>query len=324
MDMTSAESILSSLSHRHIITSMHFTKSELELIVRVSAKMEALMLSGDVPEMCKGNILATLFFEPSTRTRLSFESAMLRLGGKVITVEQGCSTSSEKGESLEDSGKIVSQYSDVIVMRHPSPGSVETLSTKSDVPVINAGDGPNEHPSQALLDLYTIYTEKGSIDSMKVGFLGDLKFGRTVHSLVKLLSNFDVEFVFVSHPSIALPDYILDLLKEKGCKVTVTDCLETAIKDLDVLYATRIQEERFDSKEEYKTVKDQYLLTQQILDGSKSELCLLHPLPRVNEISPEVDDDPKARYFKQAQNGVYLRMAILAISLGKIKPSFLA
>lgn len=323
MDNKAVETLLSSLSHRHIISTKHFTKTELELIVRVSAKMEALMLSGNVPALCQGNILATLFFEPSTRTRLSFESAMLRLGGNVISVEQGCSTSSEKGESLEDTGKIVSQYADVIVMRHPSPGSVETLSGKSDVPVINAGDGPNEHPSQALLDLYTIYSEKGGIESLKIGFLGDLKFGRTVHSLVKLLSNFNVEFVFISHPSIALPDAILTLLKDKNCMVTITDNLAEAIKELDVLYATRIQEERFESKSEYNDVKDQYLLTQQILDTSQSDLCLLHPLPRVNEISPEVDDDPKARYFKQAQNGVYLRMAILAIALGKIKSSFL-
>ena len=322
--MKTDELLLKKLIRRHIISTRSFSKEELILIIRVSAKMEALMLSGDMPQLCEGNILATLFFEPSTRTRLSFEAAMLRLGGRVITVEQGASTSSEKGERLEDTGKIVSKYSDVIVMRHPTPGSVECLSSKSDVPVVNAGDGPNEHPTQALLDLYTIYSEKNSIDSLKIGFLGDLKYGRTVHSLVKLLANFDVEFVFISHPDISLPEEVLRIIKEKNCNYSEIESLEDGIKDLDVLYATRIQEERFENKETYRELKDKFLLTQTILNTSKPDMCLLHPLPRINEISPEVDDDPKARYFKQAQNGVYLRMAILAILLGKIKPSFVA
>jgi aspartate carbamoyltransferase catalytic subunit len=308
---------LKTLQDHHITSSQSFSRKDLEYILAITSEMESSIKFKSNAQLLDGYILATLFFEPSTRTRLSFESAMLRLGGKVITVEQAESCSAEKGETLEDTGRVVSQYADIIVTRHPESGASERIASKSAVPVINAGDGPNEHPTQALLDLYTIFSEKKGLDNLKIGFLGDLKFGRTVHSLVKLLRFYKTQFTFISHPSIAIPEKIKELLKETGCTIKETENLEEAILYLDVLYVTRIQKERFTENENYEDIKNKYQLTQTILNNSKSDLTLLHPLPRVNEVSPEIDDDPKARYFKQAENGVYLRMALLATVLGK-------
>ncbi len=305
------------LQNHHITSSQSFTKHDLEYILSITSKMESGIHSKTNSKLLDGYILATLFFEPSTRTRLSFEAAMMRLGGNVITVEQAMACSSAKGESLEDTGHVVSQYADVIVTRHPESGSADRIASKSIVPVINAGDGPNEHPTQALLDLYTIFSEKKKLDNLKIGFLGDLKFGRTVHSLVHLLRFYSINFTFISHPTIAIPQHISNILKEYGCQVTETEDLESAIKDLDVLYVTRIQKERFSKDDNYDDLKDKYQLTQSLLNTSKADLTVLHPLPRVNEISPAIDDDPKARYFKQAENGVYMRMALLAAVLGK-------
>ena len=310
--------ILKSLTGQHILSTKDFNEESLAIILETTAKMEEGIKQKNPPKLLKDHILATLFFEPSTRTRLSFESAMVRLGGQVISVEQGTSSSIVKGETLTDTGQVVSNYADALVIRHPDRGSAEKLSYKSSVPVINAGDGPNEHPTQALLDLYTIFSETGTLNGLNIGFLGDLKFGRTVHSLLNLLCHYNITFTLISHPDISLPTETIQDLKQKKKNIQIEDNLENAIQNIDVLYVTRIQEERFKSKEEYLRVKDHYLLTQTIVNKSKPKLAILHPLPRINEIAPEVDLDPKARYFKQAENGLYLRMALLALVLGKI------
>jgi len=311
--------LLNSLAGQHILSSKTFTKDTLTLILETTEKMEKGLKDKTLPKFLKDHILATLFFEPSTRTRLSFESAMIRLGGQVVSLEQGGSSSIVKGETLTDTGQVVSQYADVIVVRHPERGSAEKIACKSCVPVINAGDGPNEHPTQALLDLYTIFSETGTLEGLNIGFLGDLKFGRTVHSLLNLLGHYNISFTMISHPDISLPTEIINELKSKNKTITVEEDLEKAIKTIDVLYVTRIQEERFKSSSEFNRVKDHYRLTQSVINTSKPKLVILHPLPRINEIAPEVDCDPKARYFKQAENGLYLRMALLALILGKIE-----
>ena len=267
---------------------------------------------------CDGKILATLFFEPSTRTRLSFESAMLSLGGQVLGFSSAASSSASKGESVADTIRVVSAYCDIIAMRHPKEGAPLVATMHSLVPVINAGDGGHNHPTQTLTDLMTIHKEKGHVDNLTVGFCGDLKFGRTVHSLVAAMSRYTgIRFVFVSPEELKLPRYVKEqYIKEKNIPYTQSASLEEVMPELDVLYMTRVQKERFFNEEDYLSLKDSYILTPDKLANAKKDLCILHPLPRVNEISVAVDDDPRACYFKQAQNGRYIRMALIMKLLG--------
>ena len=267
---------------------------------------------------CDGKILATLFFEPSTRTRLSFESAMLSLGGQVLGFSSAASSSASKGESVADTIRVVSAYCDIIAMRHPKEGAPLVATMHSLVPVINAGDGGHNHPTQTLTDLMTIHKEKGHVDNLTVGFCGDLKFGRTVHSLVAAMSRYTgIRFVFVSPEELKLPRYVKEqYIKEKNIPYTQSASLEEVMPELDVLYMTRVQKERFFNEEDYLRLKDSYILTTDKLANAKKDLCILHPLPRVNEISVAVDDDPRACYFKQAQNGRYIRMALIMKLLG--------
>lgn len=264
-------------------------------------------------EKCKGKILATLFFEPSTRTRLSFESAMLSLGGSVLGFSSADSSSTQKGETLADTIKVVSGYSDIIAMRHPKEGAPIVAANNSNVPIINAGDGGHNHPTQTLLDLLTISQEKGRLDNFTVGLCGDLKFGRTVHSLIIALSRYEnIKFVLISPKELKIPEYLKqDVLDKKNIEYIETESLEENIDKLDILYMTRVQKERFLNEEEYVRLKDVYILDKQKLEKAKRDLCILHPLPRVNEISTEIDDDPRAAYFRQAEYGRYMRMAII-------------
>ena len=269
-------------------------------------------------EKCKNKILATLFFEPSTRTRLSFESAMLSLGGKTLGFSDANSSSSSKGESVSDTIRVVSCYSDIIAMRHPKEGAPLVAAMKSSVPIINAGDGGHNHPTQTLTDLLTIKTEKGRIDNLTVCFCGDLKFGRTVHSLIQALSRqTGIKLVLISPEELKIPDYVkTDVMDKYGMDYVETSSLEDAMPNLDVLYMTRVQQERFFNEDEYLRLRDSYILTTEKLETAKKDMCILHPLPRVNEISVDVDDDPRACYFKQVQNGRYVRMALIMKLLG--------
>ena len=256
-------------------------------------------------EKCKRKKLATLFYEPSTRTRLSFEAAMLELGGSVIGFSEATSSSAAKGESVADTAKVISCYADIIAMRHPKEGSALVAANNASIPVINAGDGGHCHPTQTLADLLTIYREKGRFDHLTVGLCGDLKFGRTVHSLINALSRYPgMRFVLISPEELKLPSYVkTEALKKKGIEYLQTTSLEEAMPMLDILYMTRIQQERFADMDEYLRLKDSYVLTPEKLKTAKPDMCILHPLPRVNEISVKVDDDPRACYFKQVLNG---------------------
>ena len=267
---------------------------------------------------CDGKILATLFFEPSTRTRLSFESAMLSLGGQVLGFSSANSSSAAKGESVADTIRTVSCYSDIIAMRHPKEGAPLVASMHSLVPVINAGDGGHNHPTQTLTDLLTIHKEKGRFDHLTVGFCGDLKFGRTVHSLVGAMSRYEgIKFVLVSPEELKLPRYVKEeSIKKRGIPYEQSVSLETVMPELDILYMTRVQRERFFNEEDYLRLKDSYILTPDKLQNAKEDLRILHPLPRVNEISVTVDNDPRACYFKQVQYGKYIRMALILKLLG--------
>lgn len=268
---------------------------------------------------CSGKKLATLFFEPSTRTRLSFEAAMYELGGNVLGFSAAQSSSAAKGESVADTAKTVSCYADIIAMRHPMEGAAYVAAHNASVPVINAGDGGHGHPTQTLADLLTIRKEKGRLHHLTVGFCGDLKYGRTVHSLVAALSRYEeIRFVFISPEELKMPDYVTEeVLEKKGLAYEQTADLEAVIGDLDILYMTRIQRERFSDAAEYERLKDSYILTPEKLTGAKTELSVLHPLPRVNEISVAVDEDPRACYFKQVRNGKYMRMALILKLLGE-------
>lgn len=267
---------------------------------------------------CDGKILATLFFEPSTRTRLSFESAMLSLGGQVLGFSSASSSSAAKGESVSDTIRTVSCYSDIIAMRHPKEGAPLVASRHSLVPIINAGDGGHNHPTQTLTDLLTIHREKGRFDDLTIGLCGDLKFGRTVHSLVNALSRYDhINFVLISPTELKLPRYVKEeALKKKGIPYTQTTDLESVIPQLDILYMTRVQKERFFNEEDYLRLKDSYILTPEKLENAKADLSILHPLPRVNEITVAVDKDPRAAYWRQVKNGKYIRMALILKLLG--------
>ena len=264
-------------------------------------------------ERCKGKKLATLFFEPSTRTRLSFEAAMLELGGSVIGFSAANNSSAAKGESVADTAKTISCYADIIAMRHPKEGAALVAAQNASIPVINAGDGGHCHPTQTLTDLLTIYREKGGFNNLTVGFCGDLKFGRTVHSLINALSRYTgIHIVLISPEELKLPSYIKkDVLQQNGIPYTQTTDLEAALPHLDILYMTRVQRERFFNEEDYLRLKDSYILDLKKLENAKSDLCIMHPLPRVNEIAVAVDDDPRACYFKQVLYGKFVRMALI-------------
>lgn len=262
---------------------------------------------------CSGKKLATLFFEPSTRTRLSFEAAMYELGGNVIGFSEAQSSSAAKGESVADTAKTLSCYADIIAMRHPKEGAPLVASMNASIPVINAGDGGHNHPTQTLADLHTIHREKGRFDNLTIGLCGDLKFGRTVHSLIEAMSRYkDVRFVLISPEELKLPSYVKkDVLQAKNIQYVQTTDLEAVMPELDILYMTRVQRERFFNEEDYLRLKDSYILTPAKLRNAKADLCIMHPLPRVNEISVAIDDDPRACYFKQVLNGKYMRMALI-------------
>lgn len=288
--------------------------------LEVSEIDELIKIAGDIidnpekyREMCKYKKLATLFFEPSTRTRLSFEAAMLELGGSVLGFSEAASSSASKGESVSDTVRVVSCYADIIAMRHPKEGAPLVAAAKSSVPIINAGDGGHNHPTQTLTDLLTISREKSRLTDLTIGFCGDLKFGRTVHSLIRALSRCSgIKFVLISPDELKLPDYIKrDVIEKNKLPFCETRSLEEAISELDILYMTRVQKERFFNEADYIRLKDTYILDEDKLKNAKSDLCILHPLPRVNEIAQEVDDDPRACYFKQVKNGKYVRMALI-------------
>ena len=268
---------------------------------------------------CDGKILATLFFEPSTRTRLSFESAMLRLGGKVLGFSEAASSSTAKGETLADTVCVVSGYADIIAMRHPKEGAPVVASSKAIVPIINAGDGGHNHPTQTLTDLLTIKREKKRLDNLTIGLCGDLKFGRTIHSLISAMSRYkNIKFVLISPDELKLPDYVInEVLKKNNIEYVETNSMTEYMDKLDILYMTRVQKERFFNEEDYLRLKDYYILSEDKLVNAKDDLCILHPLPRVNEISPDVDIDSRAKYFEQAYNGVYIRMALILMLLGE-------
>lgn len=261
---------------------------------------------------CQGKVMATLFYEPSTRTQMSFQAAMLRLGGKLIGFDNPATSSVAKGENLKDTTKIVSSYSDIMVIRHPSEGAAKAASLTADCPIINAGDGSHLHPTQTLTDMLTLYREKGRLENLTIGLCGDLKNGRTVHSMCKALSNFKgIKFVFISTKELGMPAYIKDILTAKNCEYSENPSLEDCIGELDMLYMTRVQKERFSSEEEYNKLKDAYILDKKKLMKAKKDTIVLHPLPRVDEITMDVDDDPRAMFFKQAKYGMYVRMALI-------------
>ena len=292
--------------------------SEQEIAQLIATAQDIIQNPARYADACRGKKLATLFFEPSTRTRLSFEAAMYELGGQVLGFSEAASSSEAKGESVYDTVQVVSCYADIIAMRHPKEGAPLVASMKADVPVINAGDGGHNHPTQTLADLLTIWREKGRFTDLTIGLCGDLKFGRTVHSLIAAMARYEnVRFVLISPEELKLPSYVKkDILQKKGVAYTQTVDLEGAMPELDVLYMTRVQRERFFNEDEYVRLKDSYILTPQKLKNAKQSLSILHPLPRVNEISVAIDDDPRACYFKQALNGKYMRMALILMLLG--------
>ena len=295
---------------RSLIDISELTTGEIEELIGVANDIIA--NPEKYSEKCKGKKLATLFFEPSTRTRLSFEAAMLELGGSVLGFSEAQSSSASKGESVADTAKVISCYADIIAMRHPKEGAPLVAARNAGIPVINAGDGGHCHPTQTLADLLTIYREKGGFDNLTVGFCGDLKFGRTVHSLISALIRYKgVKFVLISPNELKLPGYVKDKLDQEGVEYTETNSLESSIADLDILYMTRVQKERFFNEEDYLRLRDTYILTPEKMALASDKLRVLHPLPRVNEISVAVDGDMRACYFKQVLYGKYMRMALI-------------
>ncbi len=295
---------------RSIINILDLTVEELDELIATANDIIA--NPKKYSEKCRGLKLATLFFEPSTRTRLSFEAAMYELGGNVLGFSEAQSSSAAKGESVADTAKTVSCYADIIAMRHPKEGAPLVAAMNATVPVINAGDGGHNHPTQTLADLLTIYREKGGFENLTVGLCGDLKFGRTVHSLIDAMSRYaGVKFVLISPEELKVPSYIKQGMKDKGIPYVQTTDLESVMPELDILYMTRVQRERFFNEEDYLRLKDSYILTPEKLTNAKQDLAILHPLPRVNEIAVAIDADPRACYFKQVLNGKYMRMALI-------------
>ncbi|MBR1931910.1 MAG: aspartate carbamoyltransferase [Lachnospiraceae bacterium] len=295
---------------RHLMSPLDFTTQELDQLFDLACDIE--QHPSRYAHACDGKILATCFYEPSTRTRLSFESAMTRLGGRVIGFSDAASSSAAKGESVSDTIRIISCYADICAMRHPKEGAPMVAAQKSGIPVINAGDGGHQHPTQTLTDLLTIRSLRGNLGNFTIGLCGDLKFGRTVHSLIRALVRYEnIRFLFISPEELRVPDYIIELLKEKNIPYEEVIRLEDVMPQLDFLYMTRVQKERFFNEEDYVRLKDFYILNAAKMELAKKEMLVLHPLPRVNEISVEVDEDPRAAYFRQAQYGVYVRMALI-------------
>ena len=296
---------------RHLLDTTDLSLKEIDDMIELANDIIA--NKKKYAHICEGKKLATLFFEPSTRTRLSFEAAMYELGGNVLGFSEASSSSASKGETVEDTVRIVSNYADIIAMRHPLEGAPRVAVNKSLVPIINAGDGGHAHPTQTLADLLTIYREKGKLNDVTIGLCGDLKFGRTVHSLIKAMSRYkNVRFVLIAPDELRVPDYIIkDVLIPSGAEYKQVEKLEDVMSELDVLYMTRIQRERFFSEEEYLKHKDAFILNRAKLKDAKENFTIMHPLPRINEISTDVDDDPRAKYFEQALNGKYMRMALI-------------
>lgn len=295
---------------RHLMNPLDFSVEELDRLFDLADDIAA--NPDKYAHACAGKKLATCFYEPSTRTRLSFEAAMLNLGGSVLGFSDAASSSASKGESVSDTIRIISCYADICAMRHPKEGAPMVAASRSGIPVINAGDGGHQHPTQTLTDLLTIRALKGRLSDFTIGLCGDLKFGRTVHSLIAALLRYSgIRFIFISPPELRVPDYITDRLREQGIEYEEVIRLEDCMADLDLLYMTRVQRERFFNEEDYVRLKDFYILNNEKMSLAKDDMLVLHPLPRVNEISVEVDDDPRAVYFKQAQYGVYVRMALI-------------
>lgn len=301
---------------RHLIDPMDLSVQEIEKLLALAN--DIIEHKEKYSEVCKGKKLATLFFEPSTRTRLSFEAAMIELGGNVLGFSSADSSSATKGESVHDTVQVVGCYADIIAMRHPKEGAPLLASLKSPVPIINAGDGGHAHPTQTLTDLLTIQREKGRLENFTIGFCGDLKFGRTVHSLIKALSRYqNIRYVLISPRELQVPDYIREeVFEENNIPYEQVESMEDVIGDLDILYMTRVQKERFFNEADYIRLRDTYILDTEKLKKAKPDMSILHPLPRVNEISTEVDDDPRACYFKQVMNGKHVRMALIMTLLG--------
>lgn len=300
-----------------ILSVSQFDRSDLETIFAVAQEMRGMVQRIGSFDLLKGKVLTNLFYEPSTRTSSSFVAAIERLGGSVIQINNVTYSSVSKGESLPDTIRTLESYSDAIVIRHPEKGSAAEAAAVAAKPVINAGDGPGEHPTQALLDAFTILEEMGTLDGLTVTMLGDLKYGRTVHSLAKLLTLFDVKINYVSPEILRMPAGLVDEVGEAGISQVETTDLEGVLPETDVLYVTRIQKERFENPEQYDLVKDSYVITAKTMESAKANMAVLHPLPRVGEIAREVDDDPRAAYFRQMEYGMYVRMALLALVLGR-------
>lgn len=307
------EIIPEQMDNKHLISITDFTKEEYLKIIKLAAEFE----KNPNQRLLKDKVVASLFYEPSTRTRLSFETAINRLAGRIIGFTDSSSSSVTKGETLHDTIKMVANYADLIVMRHPIEGSARYASEVSNIPVINAGDGANQHPTQTLLDLYSIYKTQGRLDNLNIFMVGDLKYGRTVHSLLQALSLFDnIKFNFIAPKKLAMPIEYKNYLSDKGIKFYEHTEFNEIISEADIIYMTRVQKERFNDPMDYEKVKNIYILKNKMLNNTKENLRILHPLPRVNEISTDVDSNPKAYYFQQAENGVYARMAIIAYLLG--------
>ena len=295
---------------RHLLNPLDFSVEEIDDLLALARDIES-----NLPKyahVCDGKKLATLFYEPSTRTRLSFEAAMINLGGQVLGFSEASSSSASKGESVADTIRIISCYADICAMRHPKEGAALVAANNSSIPVINAGDGGHQHPTQTLTDLMTIKSLKGRLDNITIGLCGDLKFGRTVHSLINALLRYDnVKFVLISPNELKVPEYIIENIEKAGAEYKEVTKLEDVISELDILYMTRVQRERFFNEEDYIRLKDSFILDKKKMSMAKDDMLVLHPLPRVNEISVEVDKDPRAVYFKQVQYGVYVRMALI-------------
>lgn len=301
---------------RHLMSPLDFSVEEMDKLFDLAEDIE--VSPEKYAHACDGKVLATCFYEPSTRTRLSFESAMIHLGGKVLGFSDAANSSASKGESVSDTIRVISCFADICAMRHPKEGAPMVAAEKSGIPVINAGDGGHQHPTQTLTDLLTIRSLKHRLDNMTIGLCGDLKFGRTVHSLIRALVRYEnVRFIFISPEELRVPDYITDMLKEKNIPYEEVIRLENVMPSLDILYMTRVQKERFFNEEDYVRLKDFYILDKAKMEYARPDMLILHPLPRVNEISVEIDDDPRAAYFKQVQYGVYVRMALILTLLGK-------
>ena len=301
---------------KHLIDIKNLTVEEIDELIKVAN--DIIQNKEKYSHKCDGKKLATLFFEPSTRTRLSFEAAMMELGGNVIGFSSADTSSASKGETVSDTIRVIGCYADIIAMRHPKEGAPLVASLKSTVPVINAGDGGHNHPTQTLTDLLTIQREKGRLENLTIGLCGDLKFGRTVHSLITAMSRYkNIEFILISPDELKIPEYIKrDILEKNKMKWTETNDIEEYMDKLDILYMTRVQKERFFNEEDYIRLKDYYILNKEKLEKAKKDLCIMHPLPRVNEISTDVDDDPRAAYFRQVENGKHIRMALILKLLG--------